>query len=159
MEDVIRKHDPNAPFEYKFQDEDYARLFHSEERIGKLAAVFAVLAIAISCVGIFGLAAFAASQRVKEIGIRKILGASVFKLWAMLSVEFVWLVLLAILIAFPLAFYLTGQWLSQYDYRVDLSWGIFVLTGVLALMITLMTVSYQALRAAWLNPVNSLRND
>jgi putative ABC transport system permease protein len=159
VEEVIRKHDPNSPFEYKFQDEDYARLFHAEERIGKLAAVFAVLAVAISCVGIFGLAAFAASQRIKEIGIRKVLGASAFRLWSMLSLEFVWLVLLAIVIAFPLAYYLSSEWLSQYDYRVDVSWGVFALTGTLALVITLLTVSYQALRAAWMNPVQSLRSN
>jgi len=159
VEEVIQRRDPGTPFEFKFQDEDYAKLFHDEERMGKLAAIFAVLAIAISCIGIFGLAAFAASQRVKEIGIRKILGASVFKLWAMLSLEFIWLVLLAIAIAFPLAYYLARQWLSQYDYRVELSWEIFVLTAVLAMTITLLTVSYQALRAAWLNPVNSLRNN
>lgn len=159
VEEVIRKHDPDSPFEYKFQDDDYARLFHSEERIGKLAAAFSVLAIAISCVGIFGLAAFAASQRMREIGIRKVLGASVFSLWRMLSVEFVWLVLLAIVIAFPVAYYASNQWLAQYDYRVEISWMIFVLTGVLALIITLLTVSYQALRAAWMNPVKTLRSD
>jgi ABC-type antimicrobial peptide transport system permease subunit len=159
VQDVIQQRDPNSPFEYKFQDEDYARLFQNEERMGKLAAVFAVLAIAISCIGIFGLAAFAASQRIKEIGIRKVLGASVFKLWGMLSLEFIWLVLLAIVIAFPIAYYLARQWLSQYEYRVDVSWSIFALTGLLALVISLLTVSYQALRAACMNPVNCLRRE
>lgn len=159
VEEGIRRHDPSSPFEYKFQDEDYARLFRNEERIGKLSAAFSILAIAISCVGIFGLAAFAASQRVKEIGIRKVMGASVFRLWAMLSAEFVWLVLLAIAIAFPVAYYLSAQWLSQYDYRVEVSWEVFAITGALALIITLATVSYQALRAAWLNPVSSLRSE
>lgn len=159
VEEVVSRHDPGAPFEYKFQDEDFARLFHAEERIGKLAAVFALLAVAISCIGIFGLAAFAASQRIKEIGIRKVLGASAFRLWSMLSLEFVWLVLVAIAIAFPLAHYLSNKWLSQYDYRVELSWLIFAVTGALTLAITLLTVSYQALRAAWMNPVNSLRNN
>jgi len=158
VQEVIHQRDPNSPFEYNFQDEDYSRLFHNEERMGKLAAVFAVLAIVISCIGIFGLAAFAASQRIKEIGIRKVLGASVFKLWSMLSLEFIWLVLLAIVIAFPIAYYLARQWLSQYEYRVDVSWSIFALTGSLALVITLLTVSYQALRAAWMNPVNCLRS-
>lgn len=159
VQEVINRRDPNSPFEYKFQDESYAALFHDQERMGKLAAVFAVLAIAISCIGIFGLAAFAASQRIKEIGIRKVLGASVLKLWGMLSLEFIWLVLLAIVIAFPIAYYLVQQWLSQYEYRVDISWSIFALTGLLALVISLLTVSYQALRAAWMNPVNCLRND
>jgi len=159
VQEVIYRRDPNSPFEYKFQDEDYVRLFHAEERMGKLAAVFAGLAIAISCIGIFGLAAFAASQRIKEIGVRKVLGASVFKLWSMLSLEFVWLVLVAIVIAFPIAYYVTRQWLSQYEYRVDVPWSIFALTGLLALVISLLTVSYQALRAAWMNPVNCLRRD
>ena len=159
VQGVIHRRDPSSPFEYKFQDEDYAQLFQDEERMGKLAAVFAGLATAISCIGIFGLAAFAASQRIKEIGIRKVLGASVFKLWSMLSLEFIWLVLVAIVIAFPIAYYLTGQWLSQYEYRVDVPWSIFALTGLLALVISLLTVSYQALRAAWMNPVNCLRRD
>jgi len=159
VQEIIQRRDPNSPFEYEFQDEDYARLFHDEERMGKLAAMFAVLAIAISCIGIFGLAAFAASQRIKEIGIRKVLGASAFRLWSMLSLEFIRLVLLAIVIAFPIAYYLMQQWLSQYEYRVDVSWSIYALTGLLALVISLLTVSYQALRAAWMNPVNCLRSD
>lgn len=157
VEEIIHRRDPNSPFEYEFQDENYARLFRDEDRMAKLAAVFAALAIAISCIGMFGLAAFAASQRIREIGIRKVLGASVFKLWGMLSMEFVWLVLTAIFIAFPTAYYLMSQWLAQYEYRIDITWGIFAATGVLALTITLLTVSYQALRAAWANPVNCLR--
>ena len=159
VEDVIRKHDPGAPFEYKFQDEDYARLFHDDERLGKLAAVFSSLAIFISCIGMFGLAAFAASQRIKEIGIRKVLGASAFGLWRMLSVDFLMLTAIAIAISFPSAYYLASQWLQQYDYRVEMSWPMFALTGILALIITLVTVSYQALRAAWTNPANTLRRD
>src|SRR5688500_10436887 len=119
--------------------------------------MYTVFAIAISCICIFGLTAFAASQRIKEIGIRKVLGASVFKLWSMLSLEFIWLVLLAIVIAFPIAYYLIQQWLSQYEYRVDVSWSIFALTGLLALLISLLTVSYQALRSAWINQLNCLR--
>jgi ABC-type antimicrobial peptide transport system permease subunit len=159
VEGVIRKHDPNAPFEYKFQDEDYARLFHDEEQIGKLAAVFSSLAIFISCIGMFGLAAFAASQRTKEIAIRKVLGASVFSVWRMLSGEFLLLAIIAIAVSFPLAYYLANQWLQQYDYRVEVSWVMFALTALLALVITLLTVSYQALRAAWTNPANTLRSD
>ncbi|MEJ1239652.1 ABC transporter permease [Chryseolinea sp. T2] len=159
VEEVIHRHDPNSPFEYEFQDENYGKMFRDEERMGKLAAVFAVLAIAISCIGMFGLAAFAASQRIKEIGIRKILGASVFKLWGMLSLDFVLLVLVAMVLAFPISYYLMGSWLAQFEYRIDITWGIFALSGVLALLITLLTVSYQALRAAGANPVNSLRNN
>ncbi|MGC3944447.1 MAG: ABC transporter permease [Chryseolinea sp.] len=159
VEDVIHRRDPSSPFEYEFQDENYEKLFHDEDRMGKLAALFAALAIVISCIGIFGLAAFAASQRIKEIGIRKVLGASVFKLWGMLSLDFVLLVLVAMTLAFPLAYYLMGKWLAQYEYRIDITWGIFAITGVVALSITLLTVSYQALRAAWMNPVNCLRNN
>jgi hypothetical protein len=159
VEAVIRDHDPNSPFEYEFVDEDYAQQFHDEERVGKLAAVFSMLAVTISCIGILGLAAFAASRRIKEIGIRKILGASVFRLWSMLSLEFVWLVLLAMAIGFPLAYYLTDQWLAQYEYRVEITWRVFAIAGALALSITLLAVSYQALRAASMNPVHSLRSE
>lgn len=159
IESVIKSYDPDAPFDFVFQDEQYSRLFHNEERLGKLAAIFSGLAIVISCIGILGLAAFAAGQRTKEIGIRKVLGASMVSLWAMLSKEFVVLVLMAMAVAFPLAYYGAGVWLQQYDYRVEVSWILFVTTGILSLLVTLGTVSYQALRAAWVNPVNSLRND
>lgn len=159
VKEVIVRHDPDSPFEYKFQDDDYGRLFVNEERTSRLAAVFTVLAIGISCVGMFGLAAFAASQRTKEIGVRKVFGASVFRLWGMLSLEFVFLVAAAIAVSFPLAWYLADQWLSQYDYRIELSWKMFGSTAVLALVVTLATVSYQALRAALMNPVETLRNN
>jgi putative ABC transport system permease protein len=156
---VINKFDAGAPFEYKFLDDDYARQFEDAERIGKLATVFSILAIFISCIGIFGLAAFAASQRTKEIGIRKVLGASVFTLWKMLSNDFVRLIIVSILLATPLAYYFASQWLQQYEYRVEISWMIFVVAGILALVITLLTVSYQALKAALVNPVKSLRTE
>ncbi|MBZ0244861.1 MAG: ABC transporter permease [Cyclobacteriaceae bacterium] len=157
IEGVLRKYDPGSPFEYKFQDDDYARLFKSEEQIGKVAGIFSGLAIFISCIGIFGLASFAASKKTKEIGIRKILGASVFKIWKMLSNDFVWLVIVSSLISCPLAYYFADQWLSQYDYRIDISWTIFILTSVSLLVITLVTVSYQSIKAAVANPVESLR--
>ena len=159
IEAVIKKYDADAPFEYKFQDDDYARLFNDEERIGKLASVFAVLAIFISCLGIFGLASFTASQRTKEIGIRKVLGATIFNVWKMLSREFIWLVVLSILVAAPLAFYFSNQWLQHYDYRIEISWLVFVVTGALAIAITMLTVSYQSIKAAMANPVNSLRSE
>ncbi|AYB33894.1 ABC transporter permease [Chryseolinea soli] len=159
IESVIKKFDAGAPFEYKFLDDDYARQFSGEERIGKLATIFSILTIFISCMGIFGLAAFAASQRTKEIGIRKVLGASVFNLWKMLSSDFVRLVLAAILLGAPLAYYLATQWLEQYEYRVEISWVTFVATGLLVLAITLLTVSHQALKAAWMNPTKSLRTE
>ncbi|MFZ6011111.1 MAG: FtsX-like permease family protein, partial [Bacteroidota bacterium] len=159
IEAVIRKHDPLSPFDYKFVDDDYARLFNQEERIRKLASLFSMLAVFISCIGIFGLAAFAASQRTKEIGIRKVMGASVFNLWKMLSVDFVRLVALSIIVAVPLAYYFSNDWLAQYDYRIDVYWWIFVATGILALTITLLTVSYQSIKAARINPVKTLRSE
>ncbi|MBY0435612.1 MAG: ABC transporter permease, partial [Cyclobacteriaceae bacterium] len=159
IETVVKKHDPGAPFDYKFVDDDYARLFKDEERIGKIASVFAVLAIFISCLGIFGLASFTASQRIKEIGIRKILGASIFTLWKMLSRDFVWLVVISILVAAPLAYYFANRWLQQYDYHTEIAWWIFAATAMGALTITLLTVSYQSIKAALANPVDSLRSE
>jgi putative ABC transport system permease protein len=159
IETVFKKYDPGSPFEYKFQDDDYARLFHAEERIGKLAGVFSGLAIFISCIGIFGLASFAASQRTKEIGIRKVLGASVFSVWKMLSNDFVLLVIVSSVIACPLAYYYTHQWLQQYDYRIEISWTVFVVTSIALLIITLITVSYQSIKAGLVNPVESLRSE
>ncbi len=159
IESVIKKVDAAAPFEYKFVADDYAHLFHEEERIGKLASVFATLAIFISCIGIFALAAFAASQRTKEIGIRKVLGASVFTLWRMLAKDFLILVAVAILLASPLAYYLLQQWLQRYDYRIDIPMFVFIVTAFAALLITLLTISYQTLKAAWVNPVKSLKSE
>lgn len=159
IEAVIEKYDAAAPFEYKFQDDEYARLFNDQERVGKLASVFAALAIFISCLGIFGLASFTASQRTKEIGIRKVLGATIYSVWKMLSRDFVWLVVLSILVAAPLAYYFSNQWLQQYEYRIEISWWVFAVTGIGALIITLLTVSYQSVKAALMNPVNSLRSE
>jgi ABC-type antimicrobial peptide transport system permease subunit len=153
------KYNPGQPFEYKFVDEEYARKFAAEERIGKLASFFAILAIFISCLGIFGMASFIAEQRVKEIGVRKILGASVFSLWRLLSTDFVRLVVIAIAIATPLAYYFMQKWLQGYDYRTGLSWTIFAFAGAGTLLITLLTVSYQAVQAALRNPVRSLRSE
>ncbi|MBL0740956.1 ABC transporter permease [Chryseolinea lacunae] len=159
VEAVIQKFDGAAPFEYKFLDDDYAHMFVAEERIGTLAGIFATLAIFISCIGIFGLAAFAASQRTKEIGIRKVLGASVLNVWAMLSGDFVRLVLLSVLLGMPVAYYFANQWLQQYDYRVEMSWLIFAGAGLLALVVTLLTVSYQTFKAALTNPVKCIRTE
>jgi putative ABC transport system permease protein len=159
IEDVFRKLVPAAPFEYKFADEEYDAKFRTEERIGKLAGFFAVLAVLISCLGLFGLASFTAEQRTKEIGIRKVLGASVAALWRMLSKDFVWLVAVASLIAVPLAWYSMSEWLENYQYRTEISWWIFVLAGAGALALTLVTVSYQAIKAAWVDPVKSLKSE
>ena len=156
---VFTKYDPAAPFEYKFVDEDYARKFESEERIGKLSSFFAILAIFISCLGIFGLASFVAEQRTKEMGVRKVMGASVINLWGMLSKDFVVLVIVSLLIAMPTAYYFMTGWLQKYDYRTGIAWWIFAASGAGALLITVFTVSYQSIKAALANPVNSLRSE
>lgn len=157
METVFKKHNPSAPFDYSFNDEDYAKKFDAEARIGKLATFFTILAIFISCLGLFGLASFVAEQRKKEIGVRKVLGASTYNLWQMLSKEFALLIIISSLIAIPLAWYYLHQWLLQYEYRAPISFWIFILAGVGALVITLLTVSFQAIKAALANPVKSLR--
>jgi putative ABC transport system permease protein len=159
IEAAFKKYSPDAPFEYKFVDEEYARKFGDEERVGKLASFFAALAIFISCLGIFGLASFVAEQKAKEIGVRKVLGASVFTLWKMLSRDFVVLVIISFLIASLLSFYAMNNWLLKYEYRTDISWWVFAVAGAGALIITLATVSYQAIKAALANPVNSLRTE
>ena len=159
VQSVFKAYEPAMPFDYKFADDQYARKFSNEVRVGKLSSIFAGLAILISCLGLFGLASFMAEQRTKEIGIRKVVGASVFNLWKMLSKDFVVLVIIACVIAIPSAYYLMHHWLSTYEYRTGISWWVFGLTGVSALLITLATVSYQAITAALMNPVKSLRSE
>ena len=159
IEQVWKKFVPDVPFAYKFVDEEFGNKFSNEERIGKLASYFAVLAIFISCLGLFGMASFVAEQRTKEIGIRKVLGASVLNLWRLLSKEFVVLVFVSCIIASPIAYYYLSKWLLNYDYRVDIKWHVFALAALAALFITLLTVSYQAIKAALANPVKSLRTE
>ncbi len=159
VEPVFRKFNPSSPFQFDFTDEQYAQKFSAENRIGTLASVFAGLAILISCLGLFGLASFTAEQRTKEIGIRKVLGASIFNLWGLLSKDFVLLVLISFLISAPIAWYFMSQWLDGYTYRSDVAWWVFALAGIGALVITLLTVSFQAIRAALANPVKSLRSE
>jgi putative ABC transport system permease protein len=159
IEAVFKKLVPAVPFDYKFVDEEYAIKFASEERISKLAGFFATLAIIISCLGLFGLASFVAEQRTKEIGVRKVLGASLFDLWQLLSLEFAGLVCVSLLVAAPVAYYFMHGWLQNYPYRVSLSWWIFAGAGMGSLIITLLTVSYQAIKAALANPVKSLRTE
>jgi putative ABC transport system permease protein len=156
---VFKKYGPDIPFEYNFVDEDYTRKFSNEVRIGNLASVFAVLAIFISCLGLFGLASFVAEQRTKEIGVRKVLGATVFNLWKMLSGDFALLVLISCFIAIPVAWYFLNQWLQNYNYHTQISWWIFAVTIAGALFITLLTVSFQAIKTAVANPVKSLRTE
>ena len=156
---VFARLTPETPFTYQFADQAYALKFAAEERIGKLAAFFATLAIFISCLGLFGLASFTAEQRTKEIGIRKVMGASVPALWRLLSKDFLVLVLVAFLIAAPVSWYFLSGWLENYAYRTELSWWVFALAGGGALFITLLTVSVQAIKAALQNPVKSLRTE
>ncbi len=150
---------PDIPFDYQFADQEYANKFATEDRIGKLAALFATLAIGISCLGLLGLSSFVAEQRTKEIGIRKVLGASTINLWQMLSKEFVALVLISCLIATPLSYYFLQTALKEYEYKTEISWWIFALAAVGSLLITLVTVSFQSLKTAGANPVKSLRSE
>jgi ABC-type antimicrobial peptide transport system permease subunit len=156
---VCKTYSPSVPFSYKFADDEYAKKFATEERVGKLASAFAGLAIFISCLGLFGMASFMAEQRTKEIGVRKVLGATVFGLWRLMSRDFVMLVVIALLIATPTAYYLMHNWLQHYMYRAELSWWIFAITAAGAIIITLVTVSYQSIKAAMMNPVRSLKSE
>ena len=159
IETIFKRYNPGAPFDYTFNDEDYSKKFADEQRIGNLATFFTILAIFISCLGLFGLASFVAEQRKKEIGVRKVLGASTFNLWKMLSREFALLVIISCFIAIPLAWYYLNNWLQQYDYHTNISFWIFIFSGLGALIITLITVSFQAIKAALANPVESLRSE
>ncbi|WP_337044678.1 FtsX-like permease family protein [Emticicia sp. 17c] len=159
IEAVFKQIVPSALFDYKFVNEEYGKKFSQEERIGKLATFFTLLAIFISCLGLFGLASFVAEQRTKEIGIRKVLGASIANLWQMLSKDFVVLVIISCVVAAPIAYYFMSQWLEKYTYHTEISWWIFALTGAGALLITLLTVSYQAIKAALMNPIKSLKTE
>jgi putative ABC transport system permease protein len=159
IEAVCKKYAPGDPFDYKFVDDEYAKKFGDEERIGKLASFFASLAIFISCLGLFGMASFMAEQRTKEIGVRKVLGATIFNLWQMLSKDFVLLVVISLLIATPVSYYFMHNWLQNYQYRSEITWWIFAVTGLGAMMLTLLTVSYQSIKAALANPVKSLKSE
>jgi hypothetical protein len=159
IEAVCKKYAPADPFDYKFVDQEYAQKFGEEERIDKLASSFAGLAIFISCLGLFGMASFMAEQRIKEIGVRKVLGATVFNLWHLLSKDFVVLVIISLLIATPVAYYFMHSWLQNYKYHTEIAWWIFAVTALGAVIITLVTVSYQGIKAAVANPVDSLRSE
>lgn len=156
---IFNKYNPSFPYSYRFADQTYAEKFNLEILIGKLSGVFAGLAIFISCLGLFGLAAYIAEQRTKEIGIRKVLGASVSQLWLLLSKDFIVLVLISCIIASPIAFYFLHDWLQKYPYRINIGADVFILAAVMAILITLLTISFQAIKAALANPVKSLRNE
>jgi ABC-type lipoprotein release transport system permease subunit len=159
VERVFKEHFPEIPFQYDFVDAEYGEKFASEERIGTLSGIFTALAILISCLGLFGLTSFVAEQRTKEIGVRKVLGASVFNVWNMLSKDFLKLVIISCFIAVPIAYFVMNGWLQEYPYRVILKWWIFALAIVGAMLVTVLTVSFQAIKAARANPVKSLRTD
>ncbi len=159
IEKAFKQLMPNLPFDYTFADQDYSAKFGSEERTSALVAMFSALAIGISCLGLLGLASFTTEQRTKEIGIRKVMGATVPHIWKMLSKEFVLLVIIACAIALPLAYLFMNGWLENYEYRTNINWLIFLISGGIALFITIVTVSFHAIKAAVANPVNSLRSE
>lgn len=156
---VFKRYNPDEPFDFSFVSDDYNKKFGDEERIGKLSGIFTMLAIIISCLGLFGLTSFVAEQRRKEIGVRKVLGATVFNVWKLISKDLVMLVVVSFLIAFPLSYYFMQQWLQHYVYRTNLSWWIFAAAGAGTLLITILTVSFQTVKAAIANPVKSLRSE
>ena len=159
LKSICRELNPNFTFNYTFSDEEYQAMYQNEQVVGKLSNVFAFLAIFISCLGLLGLAMFTAEQRFKEIGIRKVLGASTGVLFATLSQEFIILIIIALLIATPLAYWGMNRWLMNYQYKTELSWWIFALSALIALVITLVTISFQTLKASMLNPIKSLRSE
>ncbi|MBS1935011.1 MAG: ABC transporter permease, partial [Bacteroidetes bacterium] len=159
LEKLGKELNPKFPFNYQFADENFNKMYRSEQVIDKLSTSFAILAIFISCLGLLGLAMFTAEQRTKEIGIRKVLGASVSGLFTLLSKEFLQLVFIAFVIAAPLAWWAVSKWLQDYTYRTDISWWVFAVAGIAALFIALLTVSFQAIKAAVANPVKSLRTE
>ena len=150
---------PAQPFNYTFMDADFDKIYTAEQRTGKLFITFAVFAILIGCLGLFGLVTYAAEQRIKEIGVRKVLGASVRGIVTMLSKDFARLILIASLIAFPIAWWAMHKWLQSFAYRITISWWVFIAAGISALVIALLTVSFRAIRAALANPVKSLRTE
>ena len=155
----MKKNNPAYPFEYRFVDDQFNSMFSTEMLISKLSRVFSAIAIIISCLGLFGLAAYTAERRTKEIGVRKVLGASISGLAGLLSKDFLKLVALSCLIAFPISWWFMNNWLQNYTYRIDISLWIFVAAGALAITIAVATVSFQAIKAAMANPVKSLRTE
>jgi putative ABC transport system permease protein len=158
-EQIYHKFNPIHPFDYQFMDDNFEAMYRRETQTGELFKAFAGIAILLSCLGLFGLAVFTAERRIKEIGIRKVLGASVQNISMLVSREFAWLVVIANIIAWPIAWYFTHQWLQEFAYRIEISWWIFIVSGFISLALALLTVSSQAIRAAMVNPVKSLRSE
>jgi ABC-type antimicrobial peptide transport system permease subunit len=159
VQEIYRKYNPSYPFDYHFVDEEYAAKFASEKRTGDLAALFAGLTIFISCLGLFGLATYMAENRIKEIGVRKVLGASVASITTLLSKDFLKLVILSIVIASPVAWWTMNSWLQTYPYRISIEWWVFALAGLVSIVIAVTTVSVQSIKAALSNPVKNLRSE
>ncbi|MEQ9443656.1 MAG: permease prefix domain 2-containing transporter [Cyclobacteriaceae bacterium] len=159
LENVYQEINPNYPFDYQFLDQEYAKLYQSEQVIAKLSNVFALLAIVVSCLGLLGLAIFSAEQRIKEIGIRKVLGASVSSIVTLFSKDFLQLVGISFMVAAPLSWFFSREWLQSFAYRIAIQWWIFAAAGLLVLLVALLTVSWQSIKAALANPVDSLRNE
>jgi putative ABC transport system permease protein len=159
IESVWKKINPGIPYEYKFLDDHFKDVYRADSQISTIVGALAMLAIIISCLGLFGLASYAAEKRVKEVGIRKVLGASLQHIVFKLSKDFLKYVLIAALIALPLSWFAINKWLQDYAYRVEISWWIFLVAVVLALVIALVTISFQAIKAAIANPIKSLRTE
>jgi putative ABC transport system permease protein len=159
FEQSWRSFSTSEPFDYNFLDEAFDAQYRSEKRLGTIFGIFAVLSIFIACLGLFGLSAFMAEKRTKEIGVRKVLGASVPNVIALLSKDFLKLTCVASILAFPVAWYFMNNWLQDFAYRINITWWIFIASAALALMVAMLTVSFQAIRAALTNPVKSLRSE
>jgi putative ABC transport system permease protein len=159
IEKMWKSFGPDTPFDFSFLDSEFEMQYRSEKRMGTVFSIFTILSIFVACLGLFGLASYTAEKRHKEIGIRKVLGASVANITTLLSKDFVNLVLIAIVIASPIAWFFMHEWLMDFAYRVNIGWWIFLLAGILALIIALLTVCYQATKAAMANPVKSLRTE
>jgi ABC-type antimicrobial peptide transport system permease subunit len=159
IQGVMKKHNPAYPFTYQFVDDQFNQMFLDEMLIGKLSRAFAGLAIIISCLGLFGLAAYTAERRIREIGVRKVLGASVSSITALLSKDFLLLVIISCLVAFPVAWWTMQGWLQHYEYRTEVSWWIFFAAGIASILIAFLTISFHSIRAALANPAKSLRTE
>ena len=158
-EAIFKKYNAEYPVDLKFVDEEYAKKFEAEKRTGVLAGIFAALTIFISCLGLFGLAAYMAENRIKEIGVRKVLGASVAGITTLLSKDFLQLVIISFMIAAPIAWWAMNSWLQNYKYRIEINWTVFAMAGVISIITAIATVSYQAVKAGIANPVKSLRTE
>ena len=159
MAEVLKKFAPNQPIRFAFMDESYAAMYADVQRMGNIFTSFAVFAIIVACLGLFALSAFMVEQRSKEISIRLVLGAPFRSIFNLLTLDFLKLVLIAIIISVPIAWYTMQKWLQDFTYRIEISWDVFVIAGMMAIIIAILTISYQSIKAALMNPVNSLKNE